>query len=93
MPQPPLHHQLGAKPPRTRDDPLLGFLRQADGSDVDIDAAQVGRLDSLRLRTLLSAQAHWQASGLAFRLTGLTPPCRESLARLGVSATQFEPED
>ena len=93
MPQPSQRHSLAAKPPRTRGDPLLSFLTGAEGADVVIDMAEIDRLDSQRLRVLLSAQAHWRARGAQFRLTGLSDTAAAGLRRLGLPDGQFETED
>ena len=93
MPDQTLHHALSEKRPRSGADPLLQFLNGAVGKPVCLSAVAVDRLDSLRLRTLLSAQLKWAADGLAFRVTDIGAPFRDGLTRLGLTPGHFDTED
>lgn len=88
-----LTHSLTDRRPRTGSDPLLTFLQGAVGKPVCLSVTVVERPDSLRLRTLLSAQAKWRAMGLAFALTGVSDAFRAGLVRLGLPETQFDQGD
>ncbi|MEC3862516.1 STAS domain-containing protein [Mesobacterium sp. TK19101] len=87
-----LTHALADRRPRNGTDTLLTFLQGAVGKPVCLSVAAVDRIDSLRLRTLLSAQAKWRSLGLAFGLTDISDTFRAGLVRLGLPETQFDPE-
>lgn len=89
MPEKPQTHVLAPKRARSGADPLLTFLQKNEGVPVCISFELVDRLDSLRLRALLSAQAHWQAAGWPFATENLSPACAEGLRLLGVPDDQF----
>lgn len=88
-----LTHSLAEKRPRSGPDPLLEFLTGAVGHPVALSVAGVERLDSLRLRTVLSAQAHWASNGWAFRLTDVSQSFLDGLQRLGVPADHFDSKE
>lgn len=82
---------LDATRARSGDDPLLAFLRDARHGDVALSMRDVGRLDAMRLQTLLVAQRQWAADGFAFVVTDMSDGFRAGLERLGVPADQFIP--
>lgn len=90
MPDQPLTHKLAQKRPRSGPDPLLGFLQSAQGQPVSLSVADVDRIDSFRLRTLLSAQAHWASQGLGFSLIDASPEFLSGLQRLGIPEDHFD---
>lgn len=93
MPDQTLHHTIAEKRPKSGRDPLLQFLTGAVGRPVCLSADGVERIDSLRLRTLLSAQKKWADDGLSFRVTKMADPFRAGLARLGLTPGHFDEED
>ncbi|MGB0438641.1 MAG: STAS domain-containing protein [Primorskyibacter sp.] len=83
-------YALPERRPRSRDDPLIGFLTSAQDAPVQICVAAVDMLDSLRLRTLLAAQTQWGMRGIPFSVVNLSDGFRDGLTRLGVAASQFD---
>ena len=93
MPDQMQSYTLAPRRARSGPDPLLSFLQQAQGRPVVLSVAEVERIDSLRLRILLSAQALWAKEGIAFALAHVTDTFRDGLSRLGLSPAHFAVEE
>lgn len=83
-------YSLPEKRPTTGDDPLISFLQVNQKMSVEISVKNVRRLDSLRLRTLLSAQKHWHENNLSFLICEMSEEFRSGLTLLGVPQNQFD---
>jgi anti-anti-sigma regulatory factor len=64
---------------------VQGFLKEASGSPVQIDASSLRSLDARLVELLLCAAQAWRGAGLPFRLVGLSARHEALLLRLGVS--------
>ncbi|SPF81938.1 STAS domain-containing protein [Pseudoprimorskyibacter insulae] len=92
MPDDVRQFQLPKRRGRSDDDPLLTFLKASLGRPVLLDLSDVDRIDSLRLRTLLSANRKWRQDGARLAITGLTDACADMFRLLGVDPIIFEQE-
>ena len=85
-------YELAARPARSGDDPLAGFLRAARRAPVALSVGSVRQIDAMRLQILLAARLQWRADGVALRLVDNTDAFRAGLQRLGLAPDFFEEE-
>lgn len=88
-----LEYCLSEKRPRTGNDPLVSFLQDNQQKSVALNVKDVQCLDSLRLRTLLSAQIQWTENKLLFSICEMSEDFRTGLSRLGIPQNQFDFEE
>lgn len=88
-----LEYCLSEKRPKTGNDPLVSFLQDNQQKPVALNVKDVQCLDSLRLRTLLSAQIQWTENKLLFSIREMSKDFRSGLSRLGIPQNQFDFEE
>ena len=75
---------------RRGEEPLYEFFKDSLDSPVEICVNSVTRLDSFRLRYLLSAHKYWKEAQVPFKVINQSETFKDGLVLLGLSRDFFD---